>query len=57
MVLAGRLCVDLPIIRKAGLPASFEEVAGEASFEGKFSAIIEALLQPTSSWIQKIVEA
>ena len=53
-VLAGRLCVDLPIIRKAGLPASLEEVAGEASLEGNFSAILDALLQPTSSWSQKL---
>ena len=53
-VLAGRLCVDLPIIRKAGLPASLEEVPWEASFEGNFSAIIEVLLQPDSSWSQKL---
>ena len=53
-VLAGRLCVDLPIIRKAGLPASLEEVTGEASFEGNFSAITEILLQPTSNWNQNL---
>lgn len=42
--------MDLPIIRRAGLPAAFEEVAGEASFDGGFSAITEALLQITSGW-------
>ena len=42
--------VDLPIIRKAGLRASLEEVAGEASFDRGFSAMIRALLQATSSW-------
>ena len=47
-VLAGRLRIDLPIIRNAGLPASSSKLAGEASFEGNFSAIIEALLQPSS---------
>ena len=33
----------LPIIRSAGLPATLEAVAGEASFDGSFSAIIDAL--------------
>lgn len=53
-IISGRLCVDLPIIRKAGLPASLEEVAGEASLEGNLSAIIEAPLQPRSIWSQKL---
>ena len=41
--------VDLPIIRSAGFPAALEEVAGTASFDEGFSAMIEALLQATSS--------
>lgn len=46
-------CVDPPIIRSAGLPAALEEVAGEASLDGGFSAMIEALIQATSSWERK----
>lgn len=38
----------LPIIRKAGLPASLGEVTEEASFDAGFSAITWTLLQASS---------
>lgn len=51
--LDGPFNVDPPIIRSAGLPAALEEAAGEASFDGGFSVMIEALIQATSSWERK----
>ena len=41
---------DIPIIRSAGLPATLEEVAGEALLDDSFSAMTEAVLEANSSW-------
>ena len=43
---------DLPIMRRAGLPASLGGAAGEASFAESLSAMVEALLQANLSWSQ-----
>lgn len=43
--------VDVPIIRRAGLPPILGEVTEEvALLDGVFSAMLEALVQARSSW-------
>lgn len=45
IALLGSPTIDLPIIRSAGLPAALGEEAGEASFDGTLSPMIDVLVQ------------